>query len=316
MTAEELISYLRSPEKLIHVSLEELKELVNRFPYSQNLKYLLLRKARQIEDPNEKLYEASAAAVTYDRQHLFQLLHHYQEDAAQIEPLETQKDKAVLLLQDEQTDKVKPIQISNYPAVSKEAEKIEQGNNDSENLIAEGMRFEKMMEEQQITLSSDVDKFVDKFMSLEQGGVTMAKSKSTQLEEDQKFLLELRSAAPMKEPTPKSSFSSWLSTLRSPKVPSHRIEDFIVPSPTNVDEPTSKAEKTEKPKNTKTKKTPEKSVAEKSLVESDDIFSENLADLLAAQGHNKRAILMYEKLILKFPQKSSYFAKKIEKLKI
>jgi len=313
MTAEELISYLKSPEKLIHVSLEELKELVNRFPYSQNLKYLLLRKARQIEDPNEKLYEQSCAVSTYDRQHLYQLLQNYQETPNPIIPHTTPKPESAMALSNEVKDKVKPIQISNYPPASKETEKVEQADYDSENLIVEGMRFEKMMEEQQITLSSDVDKFVDKFMSLEQGGMTLSKSRSVDLQADTKFLQEIHVVGAKAEPAPKSTFSSWLSTLKSPKVTSHRIDDFIVPSPTQVTEPPSKPEK---PKNVKPKKTTEKTVAEKSLVESDEIFSENLADLLAAQGHNKRAILMYEKLILKFPQKSSYFAKKIEKLKI
>jgi len=50
------------------------------------------------------------------------------------------------------------------------------------------------------------------------------------------------------------------------------------------------------------------------VVLSDDIFSETLADLLASQGHKKQAILMYEKMRLIYPEKSRFFAAKIEEL--
>jgi hypothetical protein len=45
------------------------------------------------------------------------------------------------------------------------------------------------------------------------------------------------------------------------------------------------------------------------------LVSENLANILVRQGKIDRAINIYEKLILKFPQKKSYFASRIEELK-
>jgi hypothetical protein len=59
---------------------------------------------------------------------------------------------------------------------------------------------------------------------------------------------------------------------------------------------------------------PEES-ARKSIEENDDLISETLARLVAAQGKNDRAIKIYQKLMLKYPQKSSYFAAQIEKLR-
>jgi hypothetical protein len=44
-------------------------------------------------------------------------------------------------------------------------------------------------------------------------------------------------------------------------------------------------------------------------------ISETFADLLAAQGYHEQAIEMYTKLIQKFPEKSRFFAAKIEALK-
>lgn len=68
--------------------------------------------------------------------------------------------------------------------------------------------------------------------------------------------------------------------------------------------------------NKKKKSRPMHQLAIKSLVQDDDLVSETLADLLAWQGNKTKAIEMYRKLILQFPEKSSYFATKIEKISI
>jgi regulator of replication initiation timing len=55
--------------------------------------------------------------------------------------------------------------------------------------------------------------------------------------------------------------------------------------------------------------------ARRSVEDNEDILSETLARLVAAQGKKDRAIKIYQKLMLKYPQKSSYFASQIEKLR-
>ena len=55
--------------------------------------------------------------------------------------------------------------------------------------------------------------------------------------------------------------------------------------------------------------------AKESLLETEDLVTETLAQIYAAQGNIHKAIRAYEILSLKFPQKNTYFAAKIEELK-
>ena len=75
MDAHDFLRYLEQPELLASIPFAELEGLTEQYPYVPNLHLLLLLKARREQHPNLGQYLSQFAAATFDRPHLYNLLH-------------------------------------------------------------------------------------------------------------------------------------------------------------------------------------------------------------------------------------------------
>ncbi|NBC07643.1 MAG: hypothetical protein GVY26_10665 [Bacteroidetes bacterium] len=107
-------------------------------------------------------------------------------------------------------------------------------------------------------------------------------------------------------PRPKTSFTSWIAQFQPPNI-QNQLSDIMESKHLE-----------DLKKNKKKRKTGQKDVshiAEQSITRHPDVISETLAKLLAQQGEKEQAAEIYERLMLVFPEKSAYFAHRIEQLK-
>jgi len=111
------------------------------------------------------------------------------------------------------------------------------------------------------------------------------------------------------KPAPKSTFTSWVQQFQPTHIRGQLGE--LMESKKRED---SKSQRKKGKQKHSAPQTPANRFAEQSLQENNDLMSETLADLLAAQGQYDQAIKMYQRLTLVFPEKSSYFAEQIKKL--
>lgn len=103
------------------------------------------------------------------------------------------------------------------------------------------------------------------------------------------------------------SFSQWLSLAKVKKIRNYNSEEKIINTFIEHEHEIriQKNEEFFKPT----------TAAKKSLQNNNNLITPTLAEVYLKQGHFDKAISAYEKLILKYPQKSTFFAEKINLIK-
>jgi len=109
------------------------------------------------------------------------------------------------------------------------------------------------------------------------------------------------------------SFTDWLSVVDQPdeKPAAEPEQKPVADEKILIDEFIKASPRLSPPK----ENAPHVDVSEDSVKEHDGIFTDTLARIYIKQGYYSKAIFAYEKLILKYPEKSGYFAGQIEEIK-
>jgi hypothetical protein len=275
MNAENFSSFLQDSSKLYQIPYQELKSLVVQYPYCQPLRVLLLQKSQMEQHPDYERNLQMAATYLPDRRFLLLLIREYKALDAGESLFELEEERLEL------------------KALSE--------------IFAEREALEKALAETAPPLQPGETEEEEEFLPAWNWTPPATEPPAPQVQTPNPPPGE-RPAKP--RPAPKAQFSSW--QTRTLQERSLALEQIASPPP-----PPKKREIPVEEKREEEEKKPVQAqdLARKSVEEKDDIVSETLAGILARQGHSQKAIQMYEKLSLIFPEKSSFFAQKIELLK-
>lgn len=303
MTQERFIQLIDKPELLANISYEELKTLAFAYPYAHNLRYLLALKAKQEDHPEKARIIQNAAAYSLDRRCLFMLMEAGQlapqriplvskEEVLELKPIETVQ---------RELDALSPVPREEKPKkMSAEAELI--------NALPPEV-LEHAEEPPRLDWEPPVEETVEAASGMPEQTPPPDEPEAVPEQTDEPLSdAEAPAASPGPMPQPVSQppilhqpFIQWMSQFHPPLLEGKKAVS-----------PVQRVRAAEKD--------PAKGgiaqvLAEKSVAEDKDVISETLARLLVKQGHRDKAIVMYERLRLSFPEKSAYFAAEIEKLK-
>lgn len=325
MNAENFARFLSSSAQLYHLPYVELENLVLEFPYAQNLHLLLLAKSWLEQHPQAETNLKTAAIYSTDRRKLyhfvrelsgqlispgiqFNMLEDYLE-LAQLPRLPELQELPIietgsLPLFDvtsptnppTETEQIRPKRkVAPPQPVSQEEirEKLSQLFQLDEPEQDAPPTPEYRIKDQKIPTSGADNAFTE----------TLRRKLAHRLEKQPKV-----SQGPSKPgdipsfnevPLPKSAFSSWKNNFSAAYL-QERL-DALKKALSLQDEPW--------------QSDPVDAIARESVTENQQLVSETLAEVLLQQGQYKKALQVYRRLILIFPEKTAFFAARIENIK-
>ena len=266
--------------------IKDLEAMLAKTSYFQPA-WMLLAKAKSIKataDYHNVL--SQTAARVYNREQLFDFI--YVQDQAQ-----TVSEKKDVVKEQE-----KPVE-SKKPEAPVEAKKESTATTTIKPEETKQEPKAKIKEAKSTELPKPIKKSDGEEVKSKEDLRSVVKERLAAIEEEKKT----------KKPVEKKEAAKEVKTESESKTPKKKtkskeeiIESFIKHNPG-----------INKPKDAEYKE--ELEVAARSLNENFDFISETLAEINLKQGHTQKAIKIYQKLSLKYPEKSSYFAAQIKKIK-
>ncbi|MEL6987466.1 MAG: hypothetical protein AAGK97_06510 [Bacteroidota bacterium] len=305
MQSFSLAYYLNNLNELEGLEITDLTKLVAKYPYCQLLHALLIRKLNE-----HKLHQSKKALGKFS---------FFTKPLSKIYNIIFKKDVVIPIEADTSPEKVAghsiDLDIPEAP-VQKPNKEIQEVN-----LAIAQLKINPPSKVEKITSSMPIGKRMKKMLknyNLKPSAINEEEyfMENQEKIEEKQFDQNIENRY---DKGPVSQFVSWLKKFNKPEIGKSEDITYIERPKSNpilnTHSNDNQALEKENPVKKKKKKKKKSNSESKGLVINEEIYSETLADLLADQGHDAKAIKMYERLSLIFPEKSTLFAVKIEKIK-
>ncbi|MBN2349410.1 MAG: tetratricopeptide repeat protein [Bacteroidales bacterium] len=308
MEKEHFINYIHNPKKLSTETLSGLNSITTLFPYFQTAQLLSVKNLQILQDVKFETKLHFTAAYITDRRILYHLLHPMESDGSLNGPendlLENKVKKIKETLEENISDALtSQIQLSK----SENFELIPEISIDVRKEYGQGIELDDdypfhkvpdlLLLDEKFDQSQPSDQPVQPIPALADATYT------------DNFLLELDEVPEKK------------SKKREPDSVSDKITIEITSNRTGPEAKKELYSLIDKfiQVNPRLQPTPEikttQDISVDSVKENDGFITDTLAKIYLKQGHYSKAIFAYEKLSLKYPEKSSYFASQIKMIK-
>jgi hypothetical protein len=309
---------MHHPGKLDRDSLEMIRCIKDQYPYFTTARLLLIRNLYQLEDEGYRPEIEITAAYITDRRVLYEIIHPLPASETEMQEAPGEEVSGTT----NPTEEAPDIPETGEPLTAGPKSELRQNISNLLSLQMQELELDEGNEEElRMEVALDIEKTY--------GGQDEKAVKEKDLLSDDLLTIEPETEAPVQEPAQVTSiaakettddsadllcFTDWLSTLEKPEedrkmadsgeeeLPNEKIliDKFIESNP-----------RLEPPKDN----VPHHDISADSVKEHDGIFTDTLARIYIKQGYYSKAIFAYEKLILKYPEKSDYFAGQIKEIK-
>ncbi len=303
MTTDDLIKYIDNPDSLDGSTINEITLLADKYPYFQTAQLLRVKNIHNLAPAGIKPVLNFTAAYVTDRKILYYLLHPFKQkpDTKQDTPttqetnnsndLQTNrsynkdiKDSMAENISDTLNNQVnsdfdlseKELEFSTSINIKKEYGKDVELTEYVVRITEEGPELMELLDDENTTTSDNL--------------TTKSDTKT-----DEDLLLMINKGVALNT---SDLSNNKLSNSQSKN--NQLIDNFISSNPRITPLQTDG---------------PNEDISENSIIENDRYLTDTLAKIYMKQGNYGKAIFAYEKLSLKFPEKSTYFAGQIAEIK-
>jgi hypothetical protein len=288
MQKEELLTYIRDPRELNSETLDKITAVRKQYPFFQTVRLLVVKNMHMLGDPDLQTEIENTSAYVTDRRILYELIYPLESEPVIEKGPEVQdevkveaKDEVKVEIEDEIKVEVEPDLPADKPVDEEDRHHKPSMQDNISNLLSLQLEELELVDPDDSELVPEVGLDIDKAYGPSPELLTLETESQTE---------ESANASET------HSFTEWLSKV------DHRDDE----NKTDAEIPRLVPRHDNKP---------HVDISENSVKEHDGIFTDTLAKIYVKQGYYSKAIFAYEKLILKYPEKSGYFAGQIEEIK-